>query len=112
VLVEGLAGESNDAVPTRFLRHVQRVIGSFDESVTVLDPRMRPGRHTAAHRPLQCPAVEGERVCLYCFTHALREGNGRVEHGPRQQEHKLFSTIAADAVDLARLLFQDSGELL
>ena len=112
MLVEGLAVEANDAVPPRLLRDVQRVVRSFHEGVTVLDPRMRPCRHATAHRPLQRPAVERERVSLYCFTHALREGNGRIEHGPRQQEHKLFSTIAADAVDLARLLFQDAGELL
>ena len=112
MLVEGLAVESNDAVSPRFLRHVQRVVGSFDESITVLDARMRPRRYAAAHRPLQRSAIKRERVCFYCFTHALREGNGRVEHGPGQQEHKLFSAIAADAVDLARFLFQDSRELL
>src|SRR6476619_4660871 len=72
---------------------------------------MRPGGHAAAHRALQNSAVETERVSLYCFTRALGEGNGRVEHRPRQQEHKLFTTIASHAVDLPRLLFQDAREL-
>ena len=112
MLVEGLAVEANDAVASRFLRHVQRVVGSFHEGVTVFDARMRPRRHAAAHRPLQRPAIESERVRLYCFTHALGEGNGGIEHRPRQQEHELLSTIPADAVDLARFLFQDLRELL
>jgi hypothetical protein len=112
VLVEGLAIEANDSVASRFLRHVQRVVGSFDECVTVLDTRMRPRRHATAHRSLQRPAIESERVRLYCFTHALGEGNGGIEHRPRQQEHELLATIPADAVDLARFLFQDVRELL
>jgi len=112
VLVEGLAVEANDAVASRFLRHVQRVVGSFHEGVTVFDARMRPRRHAAAHRPLQRPAIESERVRLYCFTHALGEGNGGIEHRPRQQEHELFATIPSDAVDLARSFFQNSRELL
>ena len=112
VLVEGLAIEASDAIPSRLLRHVQRVVRSFHEGVTVIDARMGPCRHAAAHRALQRTAIESERVSLYCFTHALGEGNGRVEHSSRQQEHKLFSPIPADAVDLARLFFQDAGELL
>ena len=112
MLVEGLAVEANDAVASRFLRHVQRVVGSFHESVTVLDARMRPRRHPAAHGALQSSAIESERVRLYCFTHALGEGNGGIEHRPGQQEHELFTTIPADAVDLASLLPQDFRELL
>ena len=112
MLVEGLAVEANDAVPSRFLRDVQRIVRSFDERITVFDTRMRPRRYAAAHRALQRPAIERERVRLYCFTHAFSEGNGRVEHRPRQQEHELFPTISADAVDLARFLFEDSRELL
>ena len=112
MLVEGLTVEANDAVASRFLRHVQRVVGSFHEGVTVFDARMRPRRHAAAHCPLQRPAIKSERVRLYCFTHALGEGNGRIEHRPGQQEHKLFATIPSDAVDLARGFLQDSRELL
>ena len=112
MLVEGLAVEANDAVASRFLRHVQRVVGSFHEGVTVFDARMRPRRHAAAHRPLQRPAIESERVRLYCFTHALGEGNGCVEHRPWQQEHELFTTVPADAVDLTRFFFEDARELL
>jgi len=112
VLVERLTIEANDTVSSRLLRHVQRVVSSFDEGITVFDPRMRPGRDATAHRALQSPAIESERVSLYCFTRALGEGNGRVEHRTRQQEHKFFSPIATDAVDLPRLLFQDTGELL
>ena len=111
VLVERLTIEANDAVPSRLLRYVQRIVSSFHEGITVFDPRMRPGRHAAAHRALQGAAVETERVSLYCFTRALGEGNGRVEHRTRQQEHKFFSPIATDAVDLPRLLFQDAREL-
>lgn len=73
---------------------------------------MRPGRDATAHRALQRSAVKRKRVSLYCFTHALGEGNGRVEHRPRQQQHELLATIPADAVDFPRLLFQDSRELL
>ena len=112
VLVERLTIEANDAVPSRFLRYVQRVVSGFHEGITVFDPRMRPGRHAAAHRALQGAAVETERVSLYCFTRALGEGNGRVEHCSRQQEHKLFSPITTDAIDLACLGFQNSRELL
>ena len=112
VLVEGLAVETNDTVPSRLLRPVQRVVGSFDECITVRDPGVRPRRHAAAHRALQGSAVKRERVSLYCFTHALGEGNGGIEHRPRQQEHELLATIPADAVDLARFLFQDLRELL
>jgi len=112
VLVEGLAVEANDAVPSRFLRHVQRVVRCFDERITVFDTRMRPGRDATAHGALERPAIERERVRLYCFTHAFGEGNGRVEHRPRQQEHELLATISADAVDLARFLFEDARELL
>ena len=111
MLVERLTIEANDAVSSRLLRDVQRVVSSFHEGITVFDPRMRPGGHAAAHRALQSSAVETERVSLYCFTRALGEGNGRVEHRPRQQEHKLFTTIASHAVDLPRLLFQDAREL-
>ena len=112
VLVEGLAVEANDAIPSRLLRHVQRVVGSFHEGITVFDPRVRPRRHATAHRALQRPTVESEHVSLYCFTHALGEGNGGIEHRPRQQEHELFATIPADTVDLARLFLDDSRELL
>lgn len=112
VLVEGLAVEANDAVPSGLLRDIQRVVGSFHESITVFNARMRPCRHPAAHRALQRSAIESERVSLYCFTHALGEGNGRIEHSSGQQKHKLFTAIATDAVDLARFLFQDSRELL
>ena len=112
MLVERLTIEANDTVSPRLLRHVQRVVSSFDEAITIFDPRMRPGGDAAAHRALQGAAVECERVSLYCFTRALGEGNGRVEHRSRQQEHKLFSPIATDAVDLPRLLFQDAGKLL
>ena len=112
MLVERLTIEANDTVSSRLLRHVQRVVSSFDEGITVFDPRMRPGRHATAHRALQGAAIETERVSLYCFTRALGEGNGRVEHRTRQQEHKLFSPIATNAVDLPRFLFQDPGELL
>ena len=112
MLVEGLAVEANDTVSSRFLRDVQRIVRSFDERITVFDTRMRPCRHATAHRPLQRPAIERERVRLYCFTHAFGEGNGRVEHRPRQQEHELLATISPDAVDFARLLFEDSRELL
>ena len=111
VLVEGLAVEANDTVSSRFLRDVQRVVCSFDQGITIHDPGMRPRRHTAAHRALQHSAVKRECVSLYCFTHALGEGNGRVEHRPWQQHHELLTTVTADAVDLARFLLQDSGEL-
>ena len=112
VLVEGLAVEADDTVPSRLLRYVHRIVRCFDERVTVLDAGMRPRRHATAHRALQRATIESERVRLYCFTHAFGEGNGRVEHRPRQQEHKLFTAIAADAVDLTRFLFQNSRELL
>ena len=112
VLVEGLAVEANDAVASRFLRDVQRVVRCFDERITVFDSWMRPCRHAAAHRPLQRPALESERVRLYCFTHALGEGNGRVEHRPRQKEHEFLPTVSADAVDLTRFLLQNARELL
>jgi hypothetical protein len=112
VLVEGLTVEANDAIASCLLRHVQRVVGSFHECVTVLDARMRPRRHAAAHGALERPAIESERVRLYCFTHAFGEGNGGIEHRPRQQEHELFTTVPADAVDLARFLFEDLRELL
>src|SRR4030095_2469152 len=112
VLVEGLTIEADDAVSSRLLRHVQRVVSSFHEGITVFDSRMRPCRHAAAHRALQGPAVENERVSLYCFTRAFREGNGRIEHRPRQQEHKLFSTITTDAVNFPPLLFQDARDLV
>ena len=112
MLVEGLAVEANDPVAARLFRHVQRVVGSFHEGITVVDARVRPGRDATAHGALERPPIESERVRLYCFTHALGEGNGRIEHRPRQQQHKLFSTIPTDAIDLSRLLFQDPGELL
>ena len=83
VLVEGLAVEADDTVPSRLLRYVQRIVRCFDERITVFDTRMRPRRDTTAHRPLKRPAIESERVRLYCFTHAFGEGNGRVEHRPR-----------------------------
>ena len=111
VLVEGLAVEANDAIPTRLLRDVQRVVCSFHEGITILDPGMRPCRHAAAHRPLQRPGFECERVRLYCFTRALGEGNGRVEHRPRQQQHELLTAITADPVNFAGLLFQDARKL-
>ena len=111
MLVEIVTVEANDAVPPRLLRHVQRVVGSFDERITILDSGMRPGRDTTAHGSLQRPPLERERVRLYCFTRALGEGNGRVEHGPRQEQHELLATVPADTVDLARLRFQDAREL-
>ena len=49
---------------------------------------------------------------LYCFTRAFGKGHGRVEHRSGQQEHKLFSTITTDAIDLARFVFQNPRELL
>ena len=112
MLVEGLAVEANDSIPSRFLRHVQRIVGSSHECITLFDPRVRPCCHATAHRALQRPAIKSERVSLYCFTHALGEGNGGIEHRPRQQEHELFATIPSDAVDLARGFFQNSRELL
>ena len=111
MLVEGRAVETNDTVPSRLLRHVQRIIRSSYERITVLETRIGPRRHATAHRTLEGAAVKRERVRLYCFTRALGEGNGCIQHSSGQQEHKLFATIAAHAVDLSRFLFQDSREL-
>jgi len=108
VLVEGLAVEANDAIPTRLLRDVQRIVCSFHEGITVLHAGMRPCGHAAAHRALQRPGLERERVRLYCFTRAFGEGNGRVEHCSGQQQDELLPAISADPVDLAGLLFQDA----
>ena len=52
VLVEGLAVEANDAIASRFFRDVERVVGSFDERITIPNSRVRPGRHATAHRSL------------------------------------------------------------
>jgi hypothetical protein len=52
MLVECLAVEANDAIASGFFRDVQRVVGSFDERITIPNPRVRPCRDATAHRPL------------------------------------------------------------
>ena len=73
---------------------------------------MRPGGTSKARCPLDRVSVERECMRLDLFPHPLRERDGGVEHGARQEEHKLLSAIAAGAVDLAHLAAEDARELL
>src|SRR5258705_1382535 len=59
VRVELVAVESDHAVATHLLGHVECVVGRAHERLAVLDLRVRPPRHTEARRALEGAAVEG-----------------------------------------------------
>src|SRR3712207_5433168 len=112
VLVELLAVEPDDAVPARLLRHVERVIRRPDQGLAVPDPRVRHCRDPEARRALEGAPLEVERVPLHLLTHTLGKRHGGVQDRPGEQEHELLAAVAADAVDLARLVLEDARQLL
>src|SRR5919202_1434202 len=110
--VEFGAVEADDPVAAERLGDVERVVGSLDQLVAMTDPRVRPGGHTAAQRPVEQPALEPERMSLYLLTRPLREGHRGVEHRAGQNDHELLAAVPANAVDVAGGVPQERGELL
>ena len=51
-------------------------------------------------------------MALHNLPQPLREGDRGIEHGTLQYEKELLSTVAADAVDLARRPLQELGDVL
>src|SRR5688572_33386460 len=69
VLVELLAVETDNAIATGFLGHVERVVRCSDQRLTVPDSGMGPGRDAEARRAPEGAALERERVSLHLLTH-------------------------------------------
>src|SRR4051812_28226967 len=111
VRVEFLAVETDDLVAPRLLGDVQRIVGRAHEVITLLDLRMGPARDAKAGRALEGPSGERECMGLEPFPHPLRECDGGVKHGSGQEEHELLAAVPPNAIDLARLVLQDVGEL-
>src|SRR5689334_13385580 len=110
--VELGAVEADDAIASHLLRDIQRVVSRTDQRVAFPDPRVRPAGDAEAGRATQRATGEGECMPLDAFAHPFGEGHRGVEHGAREQEHELLATVAADAVDLPRLLLEDRRQLL
>src|SRR5919202_2517522 len=110
--VEFGAVEANDPVASKRLSDVERVVGGLHQLVAMTDPRVRPGGHAAAQRPVQRPAFEPERMSLYLLTRPLRERHCGVEYRAGQDDHELLAAVPPHAVDVARRLPKERGELL
>src|SRR5919204_6609674 len=82
--VEFGAVEADDPVAAERLGDVERVVGRLHQLVAMTDPRVRPGGHSTAQRPVEQLALEPERMSLYLLTRSLREGHRGIEHGAGQ----------------------------
>lgn len=112
MLVELGAVESHDAIPSHFLRNIQRIVCRLEHFLAALDAGMWPRSDTKTHRPLQRSTFERKCILLDALPHPFSERNSRIEHGARQQQQEFFSAISADPVDFTRLELENFGELL
>ena len=112
VRVELVAVEANDAIASRFLCDVERVVGGSHQGVALFHLWVRPSRHAKAGRAREGSARKRECIVLDAFAHPLGEVHGVLDLGAGEEQHELLAAIPSNAIDLARLLPQNVGKLL
>ena len=73
---------------------------------------MGRARHAAAHGPAESAAGVCKGMLLHFLPQPLGERHRGIEHSPGKNQQELFAAVAADAVYLARLAFEQLRELL